>query len=395
MKYNCLNCNSYVDLTYNKEFGSLVCGNCGEPLKNEHLVSGVKVGDYIIEEEIGREPFYTIYKAFQINLERMVVLKVLNSSLSKDKDFVRKFFREAQIAGQVNCSHVVQIYDAGEHENLCYIALEIFEGESLEQMIRRIGTLNSLTAVEIAIKVARSLQYFWNHEKMIHGDLRPENILVNSSGDVKIVDMGILQSVKRMYVDQSKIVYFAPEVNSNTAISASFKQDMYSFGAVIYEMLNGFRPYYGYDTAEIKAFQIIKKPVSLSEIFSGFNEELSDFVDGLLNADPEKRPDNWDEVVHRLSAIQHKLKENNEDLTESVLNFKATESLKIPVSMKNQKRKIYYLIAVLSLIIGVLAFFVLGSMVGHNFTFLNFSGNKNRELKVDQQWDVLKSKLYF
>jgi serine/threonine-protein kinase len=221
------------------------------------LVRGDRLGPYEILAPLGAGGMGEVYRARDPRIGRDVAIKVLPPSFSKDADRLRRFEREARSAGVLNHPNVLVVYDVGESESSPYIVSELLEGESLRERLAA-GPLPSAAAVEYAVQIARGLAAA--HEKgIVHRDLKPENIFVTRDDRVKILDFGLakltLPEAVREEVTAAPTVsgteagvtlgtvgYMSPEqVRGHPADPRS---DIFSFGAVLYEMVGGRRAFH-------------------------------------------------------------------------------------------------------------------------------------------------------
>ena len=217
-------------------------------------------GRYRLDAQIGRGGMSTVYRAFDIVLERPVAIKLLHREIATDSDQLERFRREARSVAQLNHPHVVTVIDAGEEplpENehpgvdgevgTPYIVLEYVEGETLKDLIRREGPLEITQAIAYAIEIARALAIA--HERQIvHRDVKPQNVLISAEGGAKITDFGIARTLTEEGLTVAGRVlgttdYVSPEQALGQPVTG--QSDLYSLGVVLYEMLTGEVPFRG------------------------------------------------------------------------------------------------------------------------------------------------------
>ena len=308
-KHFCKNCNQDVESKLDAYSKSEICSICGTPFNADSslLASGTIISGFQVEEEIGRGGMGVVYKAKQLNLERHVALKILSDELSRDSDFVDHFFREARSAASLSHPNIVQAFDAGATaEGIYYFAMELIEGETLENRIERDGQLNPKTARGIAVKIADALNYAWDKQKLSHGDIKPDNIILNSSGGAKLADLGLAKSIHEEHSGDimATPLYAPPEVIKGELDKIGFKSDMYSFGATLYHMLAGVPPFLEDDPDHALKRHLEDTHTQLIEFNSDISSKFSELVDKLLEKDPDDRPDSWSEVVKSLAKIR-------------------------------------------------------------------------------------------
>src|ERR671921_6873 len=150
---------------------------------------------YRLEEKIGSGGMSSVYRAFDPMLERWVAIKLMHRDISNDPDQLERFRREARAVAQLNHPHVVTVIDAGEDDGNPYIVFEYVEGETLKERIRRLGRLPVPEAVAYAIEIGRALECAHSN-KLVHRDVKPQNVLIDGEGRAKVTDFGIARSLE-------------------------------------------------------------------------------------------------------------------------------------------------------------------------------------------------------
>ena len=203
---------------------------------------------YEIIGKIGVGGMADVYKAKDHKLNRFVAVKVLKSEFRADKAFVSKFRVEAQSAAGLTHSNIVNVYDVGEEADINFIVMELVEGITLKEYIEKKGHLAVREATSIAIQISMGLQAAHQH-KIVHRDVKPQNIIISTDGKVKVTDFGIARATTSNTISSNvmgSVHYSSPE-QARGGYSDS-KGDIYSLGITMYEMLTGHVPYDG-DTA--------------------------------------------------------------------------------------------------------------------------------------------------
>jgi serine/threonine protein kinase len=212
-------------------------------------------GRYRLDAQIGRGGMSTVYRAFDIVLERAVAIKLMHAEIASDSDHLERFRREARAVAQLSHPHIVTVIDAGEaiaagsdgSVGAPYIVLEYVPGETLKDIIRREGQLDIAQAIAYAIEIARALGAA--HERMIvHRDVKPQNVLIGAEGGAKITDFGIARSLTEEGLTMAGRVlgttdYVSPEQALGQPVTG--QSDLYSLGIVMYEMFTGEVPFTG------------------------------------------------------------------------------------------------------------------------------------------------------
>ncbi|HLY75406.1 MAG TPA: protein kinase [Planctomycetota bacterium] len=206
------------------------------------------VGKYQVLGAVGRGGMGEVFKAYQPDLHRHVAIKTLLSGEQASEEFLQRFHREARMAAMLSHPNIVPIYDIGAEGKLHYIVMEYVEGRSFKQLLEE-KRLDPDKSLRIAYTVARALQFAHDH-KVIHRDIKPANLILDKQGRVKILDFGLARSLdgKGLTASSSMVgtpYYMSPEQAFGASEELDHRTDLYSLGAVLYEMLTGRPPFEG------------------------------------------------------------------------------------------------------------------------------------------------------
>jgi serine/threonine-protein kinase len=272
------------------------------------LSSGRRLGPYEIVSLLGSGGMGEVYRARDARLNRDVAIKLLPAAFTEDPDRLHRFELEARAAGAVNHPNVLAIYDVGTAEGVPYVVSELLDGETLRQALRD-GKPPMHKAAEWAVAIARGLAAA--HDKgVVHRDLKPENLIVTSDGRVKIIDFGLAKltqavpaaGLERVTVTDATVPgtvlgtvgYMSPEQVRGE--HADQRSDVFSFGAVLYEMLSGRRAFEGDNASETMAAILRDDPPAFSRTGSAVSPGLDRVVRRCL----EKRPGERFQSAHEL-----------------------------------------------------------------------------------------------
>ena len=273
--------------------------------------NGMMIADrYEIVSFLAQGGMAQVYVANQLKINRLVALKVLSSMFSMNPGVVRRFFREAQVVGQLSHPNTVNVFDMGETpDHRLFIAMELLKGEELSERIRR-GVLTPAEALPIVRQVAGSLSEA-HKLSIIHRDLKPDNIFITNHDMVKVLDFGIAK-IKDNSEDGSeerKLTkagtapgtpeYMSPEQARGKDLDA--RSDLYSLGIVLYEMLCGHPPFEESTFLATILMQVQSPPPPLPDTVPDI---LRDYiVQRLLAKDPNARPANAEIFIQEIDAI--------------------------------------------------------------------------------------------
>ncbi|MDQ2979892.1 MAG: protein kinase [Acidobacteriota bacterium] len=267
------------------------------------LTPGTRLGPYEILTPIGAGGMGEVYRARDARLEREVAVKVLPAAFSEDADRLRRFEQEARSASALNHPNILTIHDIGTHDGAPYVVSEVLEGETLRDRLAG-AALPARKAIDYAIQIAHGLAAA--HEKgIVHRDLKPENLFVTKDGRVKILDFGLakltrqeapsgdetsaptLPGVTEPGIVLGTVGYMSPEQVRGLAVDA--RSDIFSFGAILYEMLAGKAAFAGTTAADRMSAILKEAPAELAQSVAGTSPSLERIVRRCIEKSPEER----------------------------------------------------------------------------------------------------------
>ena len=360
------------------------------------LSKGQKINDrYEIIKMIGEGGMANVYLANDNILERKVAIKVLRGDLSNDEKFIRRFKREALSVSNLSHPNIVEVYDVGEEDGNYYIVMEYIEGKTLKQLLQKRGALTLPEVIDIMSQLTDGLSHA--HEAyIIHRDIKPQNIMIEDNGLVKITDFGIAMALNSTQLTQTNSVmgsvhYLPPEQANGKG--STIKSDIYSLGILMYELLAGSVPFKGDTAVEIALKHMKEKMPSIRKQ----NPTIPQSVENIVLKATAKNPKNrYDSVREMYNDLQTAMEKDNEkrlvyeypenDLEETkVIAPIAKESKKTIVdkpldqeedsttsNKKDEKNKLPIILAIILLVILIVLAFV----------YLLISSNDVKEVKV-------------
>lgn len=260
---------------------------------------------YEIGKRIGRGGMAEIFQARDILLDRPVALKVLFPEFATDPAFVERFRREAQAAANLNHPNIVGVYDWGKVNNTYYIAMEYVNGRTLADILKQSGTLTPMQVCDLISEVASAL-ISAHHNGVIHRDIKPGNILVSTTGQVKVADFGIAralgagveQGLTQTGAVMGTATYFSPEQAQGA--STDQRSDIYSLGIVMYEMLCGVAPFTGENAVAIAYKQVHEHAMPLTQRLASIPTDVAAIVAKCMEKSPDDRYSSAEQVRDEL-----------------------------------------------------------------------------------------------
>jgi Tol biopolymer transport system component len=284
---------------------------------SETISPNTIIGQYTVVSKIGEGGMGEVYRARDTKLGRDVAIKVLPAAFSADAERLRRFEQEAQAAGALNHPNILVIFHIGTHEGAPYIVSELLEGETLRERMAGVA-LPQRKSIDYALQTAHGLAAA--HEKgIIHRDLKPENLFVTKDGRVKILDFGLAKLIgvgdgtqsqtevptRRIDTDPGVVMgtvgYMSPEQLRGRP--TDHRSDIFSFGAILYEMLSGKRAFRGESTADTMSAILREDPPDLSETNKNIAPALERVVNHCLEKNPEERFHSASDLAFAIEAL--------------------------------------------------------------------------------------------
>jgi serine/threonine protein kinase/WD40 repeat protein len=274
---------------------------------------GLVVGNYVVLDKLGEGGMGQVYKARHKRMDRVVALKVLPAAATKSPESVKRFQREVKAAAKLTHPNIVTAYDADEHRGVYFLVMEYVEGKDLAGFVREKGPLPVKQAVDCIVQAAEGLEYA-HKQGIVHRDIKPHNLLLDKSGTVKILDMGLARLDEQMHKQadddgltrsgavMGTLDYMSPEQAMDTK-TADARADIYSLGCTLHFLLTGRPPYEG-DSLAAKIVAHRTQPVpSLRAKRKDVSEALDAVFQKMLAKKADARQASASEVVENLSRV--------------------------------------------------------------------------------------------
>ncbi len=282
-------------------------------------MTGSTLGAYAILEKLGAGGMGEVFKARHVRLNRLAAIKILPPGRAGDDERRKRFLQEAQSASALNHPNIITIYDVDSASGIDFIAMEFVAGRTLEHMLSA-GRLSAADARRYAVQVAGALEAA-HAAAIVHRDLKPGNIMITPAGQVKLLDFGLAKLAHPETADGSTqtiegvivgtVAYMSPEQAEGKPVDT--RSDIFSFGAVLYEMLTGRRAFEGHSVISTLSSVLRDHPAPVAELCPEIPAELDQLVMRCLRKAPRLRPQTMTEVKAALESGVHAAAEPGAD----------------------------------------------------------------------------------
>lgn len=272
-------------------------------------------GNYRLVARLGKGGMGEVFKAHEPSLDRHVALKIMSPALTNQQGFVDRFFREARAMAKLDHPNIVRIFAVGKHKSFNFVALDFIDGQTAYAWIKKLGQLDVGDALLIAIKSAEALQHA-QERKLIHRDIKPDNILITKHGEIKVADFGLAKvldedmSMTRTGFGLGTPLYSAPEQARN-AKYVDHRSDIYALGCSLYQMVTGQLPFTGDTIEEVISAKEAGKFTSARQLNPKVSERLSLIIDKMMAQSIGHRYSDYEELLRDLEG----LKQHNRNLS--------------------------------------------------------------------------------
>ena len=309
MRFQCPFCRGVVSAD-NKQMGEDVqCGHCDEivSVPNARLATGAVIGDFALLEELGRGGMGVVYLAHQISLDRPAALKILQDSYANNAEFVVNFIKEARSAAKLNHPHIVQAYAVGEDEGVFYYAMEYINGDTMKDVLKRDKIIPIDKAVIIIQQIAEALDCAWKEQKLIHRDIKPDNIILAKNNRAKLADLGLSKVADDMDDENDDEIMGTPQYISPehlTGAPMDVRSDIYSLGATFYQFVTGRFPFEGRTANEIARKHLEATLVAPQLVNLKVPEAIGQIIMKMMKKNISERYQDAEELVEDLRLFR-------------------------------------------------------------------------------------------
>lgn len=262
---------------------------------------------YEVQEKIGEGGMGIVYKANQKSMNRIVALKILSPKYSAKQRFVDQFIKEARAAGALNHPNIIQVHDVGTENDIHYFSMEFVEGATCMQVLREQGPFKVGEALEIIRQTAKALEYA-HGQRLIHQDIKPDNIMIGQNNQVKLADLGISKTFDEVESEEGpkRVMgtphYMAPEAALGKKID--HRVDIYALGATLYHLLTGKTPYNGTSATEVLKAHVMDPLPAIEDINPDVPQDVCALVERMVAKKADDRYQTAAEIVEEVVRLQ-------------------------------------------------------------------------------------------
>ncbi|MEM7392618.1 MAG: serine/threonine-protein kinase, partial [Verrucomicrobiota bacterium] len=266
------------------------------------------IAGFELVEKLGEGGSGSVYKARQISLDRPVALKILSAQWASNEADIERFKLEARAAAKLMHPSIVQVYEAGEYEGIYFFAMQFINGYSVSDWLNRSGLLSEKDTLLVAESIAQGLEYAWRKAQIIHCDIKPDNILIDEDGTVKVADLGLIKMVGADSADKAETEdmltpnYCSPEQALDHEMDC--RTDVYSLGAMMYHMATGKMPFGEFEGIEPMEKHINGYLEDPRKHVRELSEPLCQLIRKMMAKDRNFRQKDWPEVLEDIQLAQ-------------------------------------------------------------------------------------------
>jgi serine/threonine-protein kinase len=304
-------------------------------------MGNTKFNGYEILEILPRGGMSTVYKARQLSLDRIVAIKALPPTMGVDPADVEKFMAEARITAGLKHQNIVQVYDFGKSDSgVYYFVMEYISGYSVAAWIRRKRYLSEENSLLCALSISSAMKYAWQKAGIVHCDIKPDNVIIDGDGTVKVADLGLATSVKSISGwtrTKDNCVfgtpnYISPE-QSRGDEKLDCRADIYSLGAMLYHCMTGTMPFEAIPPLEVMDRQITDQIPDAQDVNPSISIWSACLIEKMMAKNPADRQKDWEETIRDLSNAR------SEMMPQGILSPEIASTVRRSATRENRVRE--------------------------------------------------------
>jgi eukaryotic-like serine/threonine-protein kinase len=314
VRFQCIHCHGLVAIDDSEQGEHVGCGHCDQPVQvpDSKFSPQSVIDDFVIENMLGRGGMGIVYKAHQMSLDRPVALKILMNQYATDNDFIIDFIREARAAARLNHPYIVQAYAVGQDDSTYFLAMEYVEGQTMKQIMDVDRTVPLEFALNVVSQVSEALGFAWSEQKLIHRDIKPDNIMITGDNIAKLMDLGLSRFANDKLADtedEDEVMgtpqYICPE--QLIGMPMDVRGDLYSLGATLYHAVTGEFPFQGHNAAEI-AKKHLQEPLTPANVHNpSIPPSVCKLIEKMMAKHPDDRHSSTAELIKEINQIKASL----------------------------------------------------------------------------------------
>jgi serine/threonine protein kinase len=312
-KFECPACLQRIGVPRGMSGSKVQCPQCEAVITvpQVFLLAGSQIGSFRIERLIGSGGMGDVYLATQVTMDRKVAVKILSAHVHADPEKLEDFLREVRNTAKLDHPNIVTAFEAGEDQGYHFLAMTFVDGDNLDQHVEAGGVLDEVRALEIVLKVAGALNHAWERYQLLHRDIKPGNIVVESD-DVRLLDLGLARTQLEEHLEQNRDIvegspqYMSPEAIKGDAIG--FHADMYSLGGTLYFAITGRPPFDADNVMELMSCHL-KEPLTTPRKHNpDVSKETARLIGKMMAKDPAERFESWPTMITATERLVKQLK---------------------------------------------------------------------------------------
>lgn len=290
--------------------GLAMCYNCESTVMvpMPGVYPGMKLAGYTIEEQIGAGGMGEVWKASHSTMGRTAAIKILSPAMTTNPESVAKFMKEVETTAKLDHPNIVTAFDAGVENGIYYLVTAFVDGETLKSRMERETVIPEKEALNIALKISEALSYAWDTYKLIHSDINPGNIMITTTGIVKLTDMGISKSMAEdsSLTHSGMIIgtphYMSPE-QAKVEVDIDCRSDIYSLGATLYHIMTGHVPFEATSAITVLAKHLTDELTPARKRNPKISKGASHLISAMMAKNKKLRPLNWKVLISDIKRV--------------------------------------------------------------------------------------------